>query len=46
MLRSSPSFPRSAAAWLSMTMSSELESIVEAKTESSRYSTFCVMAVG
>ena len=46
MLRSLPSFSRSAAAWLSITMNSEFDSIVEASTESSRYSTFCVMAVG
>ena len=34
------------AAWLSMMTNSELESIVDACTESSRYSTFWVIAVG
>ncbi len=37
---------RSAATWLSLTMYSEFESIVDVNTESNRYSTFCVMAVG
>lgn len=37
---------RSDAAWFNMTINSELESMVLAWTESKRYSTFCVMAVG